>query len=324
MKRTLALLTLLLASLAAHAQQTTTTVRDRLWLFTVHAGANNVEYQSKHHICDFASGGSRMTPAEGAFWLGVPNVLFIRARDIPPLPSAEPGRRRTSFEQYAMSFAPLDRVVWSVVGAGGHGGMSELPPVLDLAKKFPNITGVYLDDFIVKAKVQPDGHQLGQPALRVEELKQARAEMKAAGRPLEIWATLYTHEINPARKLAAPVFQACEPPLATFFDQFDVLTLWTWNSEEIPELEANLAALEKLAPKHARIALGFYLWDFENRKPVPVELMQHQCDLGLKWLREGRIHDLIFLANTMLDVGMPSAEFSREWIKKNGGEKLNR
>lgn len=158
-------LAILLAPLAAHTQQTpslTATVRDRLWLFTVHAGANNVEYQSKHHICDFAAGGSRMTPAEGAFWLGVPNVLFIRARDIPPLSSAEPGRRRTSFEQYAMSFAPLDRVVWSVVGGGGHGGMNELPPVLDLAKKFPNITGVYLDDFIVKAKAQPDGRKLGQ------------------------------------------------------------------------------------------------------------------------------------------------------------------
>jgi hypothetical protein len=33
MRPTLFLLTLLLASLAAHAQQTTTTVRDRLWLF---------------------------------------------------------------------------------------------------------------------------------------------------------------------------------------------------------------------------------------------------------------------------------------------------
>jgi len=26
----------------------------------------------------------------------------------------------------------------------------------------------------------------------------------------------------------------------------------------------------------------------------------------------------------MLDVGMPSAEFSREWIKQHGDEKLNR
>ena len=50
--------------------------------------------------------------------------------------------------------------------------------------------------------------------------------------------------------------------------------------------------------------------------------MERQCELGLKWLREGRIHDLIFLANTVLDVGLPSAEFSRQWIKKVGDTKL--
>jgi hypothetical protein len=86
---------------------------------------------------------------------------------------------------------------------------------------------------------------------------------------------------------------------------------------------ANLTALERIAPKKARIALGLYIWDYHNKKPVPMELMKHQCDLGLKWLKEGRISDMIFLANTVLDVGMPSAEFSREWIKKHGQEKLH-
>ena len=33
---------------------------------------------------------------------------------------------------------------------------------------------------------------------------------------------------------------------------------------------------------------------------------------------------MIFLANTVLDVGLPSAEFSRQWIKKHGDEKLKR
>jgi hypothetical protein len=298
------------------------TVRDRLWIFTVYAGGNNKDQQGRHHICDFAPGGSRMTPAEGAFWLGVPNLLFIRAKDIPPLPSLETERAKTSFEQYAMSFQPLDRVVWSVVGSGGAGGMNELPPVLDLTRKYPNIRGVFLDDFVRPDK-QENGRMVGRPSLQREDLSLAREQMKSLGRPMEIWVTLYTHEINPVRK-TAPGFKECDPPLASFLDQFDVLTLWTWNSDEIPEWEENLTALEKIAPKHARIAMGLYLWDFHNRKPVPVELMRQQCDLGLQWLREGRIHDLIFLANTMLDVGMPSAEFAREWVRKNGGEKLNR
>lgn len=245
---------------ALHAQQpssnSTATVRDRLWVFAVAADLNN-----SHLELGNVRGGSRMTPAEGAFRLGVPNILFIRAFDIPPLLGAlESWRAKTAFEQYAISFQPLDRVVWSVVGSSGKGGLNELPHAISLARK-----------------------------------------------PMEIWVTLYSHEINESRKTAAPTYRGCEPPLASFLDQFDVLTLWTWNSDELRELEGNLVALEKIAPKKFRIALGLYIWDFHNKKPVSVGLMQHQCDLGLKWLKEGRISDMIFLANTVLDVGLPSA-----------------
>jgi len=322
MKRKIILASLAIAVAAtalAADTKTSATVRDRLWIFAVHAGANDGHLEMGN-----VRGGSRMTPAEGAFWLGVPNMLFIRAYDIPHLPGRDTWRVKTSFEQYAISFQPLDRVVWSVVGSGGEGGMKELPYVLPLARKFPNFTGVYLDDFIIDAKKQPDGRVAGRPALLPDELKRARGQMKAVGRPMEVWVTLYTHEINESRKTAAPTYRGCVPPLASFLDQFDVLTLWTWNSDELRELEENLVALEKIAPKKRRIALGLYIWDFHNKKPVPVDLMKHQCDLGLKWLKEGRISDMIFLANTVLDVGLPSAEFSREWIRQHGQEKLNR
>ena len=236
MKPALTLLAaLLMAPLAASAQQSTATVRDRLWIFTVYAGGNNRETQEKHYIDDYAPGGSRMTPAEGAFWLGVPNLLLIRAKDIPPLPSTEAARAKTTFEQYAISFQPLDRVVWSVVGGGGEGGMNELPPVLDLAKKYPNIRGVFLDDFVRPDK-RVNGRMVGRPSLQREDLRHAREQMKAVGRPMEVWVTLYTHEINESRKTAAPTYRGCEPPLASFLDQFDVLTLWTWNSDELREL----------------------------------------------------------------------------------------
>ena len=293
------------------------TVRDHLWIFTVFAGGDNSRLELGGY-----RGGSRMTPAEGAFWLGVPNLLFIRSHQIPSLPGLESWRAKTCFEQYAISFQSLDRVVWSVVGSGGKGGMNELGPVLDLAKKYPNFTGVYLDDFIIDVKRLGDGRLVGRPALMPDDLKRARTRMKAVGRPMETWITLYTHEINEARQISTPVFRGCDPPLADYLDLFDVLTLWTWNSDELPHLEENLAALEKIAPKNARIALGLYIWDYHNRKPVPIELMKHQCDSGLKWLKEGRIHEMIFLANTVMDAGVPSAEFSRAWVAKFGKEPL--
>lgn len=317
MRKPLALLCSIVAGWIALPAPAATTVRDRLWIFTVYAGGDN-NYLERGNV----RGGSRMTPAEGAFWLNVPNLLFIRSHDQPPLPGGEQWRAKTSFEQYAISFQPLDRVVWSVVGSGGKGGLSELGPVMQLAKKFPNICGIYLDDFIIEAKRQPDGTWMGRPALQPAELKQARESLKTVGRPMDVWVTLYTHEICPPRKTTSPAFRGCNPPLAEFLDLFDVLTLWTWNSDELLALEENFAALEKVAPKKCRIALGLYIWDYHNAKPVPLELMRHQCETGLKWLKAGRIHEMIFLANTVLDVGLPSAEFARQWIARVGAQTL--
>ena len=146
--------------------------------------------------------------------------------------------------------------------------------------------------------------------------------MKSAGKPMDIWVTLYTHEICRPRKTASPTYRGCDPALSELLDLFDVLTLWTWNSDELAALEENLAALEKIAPKKARIALGLYIWDYHNAKAVPLELMRHQCESGLKWLKERRIHEMLFLSNTVLDVGLPSAQFARDWIAKVGSQRL--
>ena len=305
------------AAEAAPADPERSTVRDRFWIFTVFAGGDNRSLESGG-----VHGGSRMTPAEGAFWLDVPNLLLIRSSNLPPLPGDEQSRAKTSFEQYAISFQPLDHVIWSVVGSGGKGGMGELDPTIQLAKQFPNISGIYLDDFIVDAKKQPDGTVAGRPAIEPAELTQARERLKTVGRPMDTWITLYTHEICPPRKTTSPGFRGCIPPLAEFLDLFDVLTLWTWNADELPALEENLAALEAIAPEDHRIALGLYMWDFPNRRPVPLELMKHQCELGLKWLHEKRIHEMIFLANTVIDVGLPSAEFARKWIAEVGQQPI--
>jgi len=306
-----------LAAAPATPVQRGVTVRDRMWIFTVFPGGDDNSLEAGGF-----RGGSRMTPAEGAFWLGVPNLLLIRSNNTPRLPGGEQWRAKTSFEQYAIAFQPLDRVVWSVVGSGGRGGMEELGPVIQLAKKYPNIGGVYLDDFIIDVKKQPDGTVAGRPAIQPADLKAARERLKAVGRPMDVWITLYTHEICPPRKTKSPGFRPCVPPLAEFLDLFDVLTLWTWNADELPALEQNLEALERIAPKRCRIALGMYLWDFPNRRPVPLDLMRHQCELGLKWLHAKRIHELIFLANTVLDIGAPSADFARQWIAQVGDQKL--
>ena len=69
--------------------------------------------------------------------------------------------------------------------------------------------------------------------------------------------------------------------------------------------------------------LGCYLWDFSlPTRTIPIELMEHQCELGLKWLRAGEIEGIIFLGSNIMDKHLKAVEWTREWIARVGEEKL--
>ena len=111
------------------------TVRDRLWLFGVPADGPRLFYEGAGY-----RGGSRITPAEGAHWLGVPNLMFItQPWNQPPAMAREKAWKTvTTKEQYAISFQSLKRVQWAAVGSGGLGGLAEVPDIVTLAKDYPN------------------------------------------------------------------------------------------------------------------------------------------------------------------------------------------
>lgn len=332
MKPTLTFLTaLLLAPLAASAEQAASnTVRDHLWLFGCPPNADGGYLENAGY-----RGGSRMTPVEGAFWLGVPNVLFVTQDENRPKAMwfESKWKAKTTMEQWAIAFEPMKRVNWAAVGSSGGGGLKTVPDIATLAKKYPNFTGIYLDDFVKDRSKRPDGTFAGKPAMTESELKSMRDQLGKVGRPMEVWTTIYTYDLDPQHA----DYTHCEPPLVNSMKHFDLIVLWTWQSADLRNLEKNLARLEAVKPKTSRIALGIYLWDYtgidEARKsdpayrwgkPVPLDLMEHQCSLGLKWLKEGRVSDLVILANTHLDLGINTAPWMREWIKKHGDENLNR
>ena len=47
---------------------------------------------------------------------------------------------------------------------------------------------------------------------------------------------------------------------------------------------------------------------------MPIELMEHQCRMGRKWLENGRIEGMIFLASCICDMGLETVEWTRRWI----------
>jgi hypothetical protein len=267
-----------------------TTVRERLWLWGHEAGSHDGHFN--------LPGKSRMTPAEAAFYLDIPNLIMVRYDDKPAMP----------FDQLALALRPLHRVHWSVVGAMGRSTAAETEHVLDLATRFPNITGVFLDDFFrdgAPDTAQSAGTESG--ALPLAELQALRNRLVVAGRRLDLGVTLYTHQL--------------EQPLGPYLDHCDLVSLWTWKSPDLEHLEAHMSKCEALAP-HSVKFLGLYLWDYGLKQPMPLELMQMQAELGLRWLRDGRVGGLIFLASCICDLGLETVEWSRAWIRQVGDAPL--
>jgi hypothetical protein len=263
------------------------TVRDRLWIFSCATNS------------DFPHVGRRsvMTPAEGAFYLGVPNIIMVQSSES----EAKYGRLDPPLAQYTVALRPLKRVVWSVVGSGGFHSAAETKEVLELARSTPNFAGIMLDDFFT-------GKKEGKRAqLTVEELAEIRRQLERTGKKLDIFATYYVTQFD--------------LPLRDYLDLIDVVTLWTWKPEELKNLESNLKRAEAAAPK-ARKMLGCYVVDYGKKEGVPVSWMKLQCETGLRCLREHKIDGMIFLGNTVLDLGFESVEWTRQWIQQVGDTRL--
>ena len=104
-----------------------------------------------------------------------------------------------------------------------------------------------------------------------------------------------------------------DEPVSQHLELCDKVTLWTWQSEQLRDLERNFARLQRLAPTMSKL-LGCYMWDFAAARPMPLDLMQHQCELGLGWLNDGAIDGMIFLASPICDLELEAVEWTRQWI----------
>jgi len=264
-----------------------TTVRDRLWIFCCAANS------------DFPTIGRRsvMTPAEGAFFLGVPNIIMVQSSTT----EAKYGRLEPPFAQYMYALRPLKRVAWSVVGSGGFSDPAETEEVLQLAQTQPKFVAAMLDDFFTGRKEGP------RAKWTVEELASFRRRLLAVNKDLRIFATYYVTQTA--------------LPLDDYLDLIEVVTLWNGNSTDLVNLESHMKRAEAAAPK-AKKMLGCYVVDYHRKEGVPQELMKHQCETGLRWLREGRIEGIVFLGNTTMDLGFPSVEWTRRWVQEVADQPL--
>jgi hypothetical protein len=282
------------------------TVRDRLWVF---CNPVNADY-------DVVRRRTVMSPFESAVYMGVPNIIMVNS--YPPRQDGaalQPDDERffrawvPPFELYAYPLKLLKRVTWSIVDDSGVTLDWEREQVLAMARKTPNFVGLFMDDFFRFPKKPEPNPKLA--SLTVDELRAVQQELKRPGKKLDLYVTLYN--------------EGLDHPIGEYLELIDVITFWNHGTAALANLDQNLTRLAKLASK-SRIMLGCYTAEADDHRtprwlPMPVETMKYQCELGLKFLHEGRIKGIIIYGN-FLDFGWESHEWARQWIQKVGDTKL--
>jgi hypothetical protein len=142
-----------------------------------------------------------------------------------------------------------------------------------------------------------------------QDLAAAKRRMQAIdGRKLDLAVVVYNRQIDPG--------------IVPILKDVDSVLFWTWDSSDLKDLEANFRRLKELLPGK-KVFLGCYLWDFcSPPHTISTDLMEHQCELGLKWLRAGEIEGMIFLGTNIMVKNLKAVEWTREWIARVGNEKL--
>jgi len=261
-----------------------TKVKDKLWSWGHEANSHSTGYSLDRQ--------SRMTPAEGAFYLGTPNLIMVRYNGNPAPP----------FDQHLISYRPLQNVVWSIVGASGVSDSDEIDQFRSLASKFPNLSGAMMDDFF-----HPVDENGSIATFSPEQLTTIREQLVVDGRRRDLWVVLYDFQLD--------------FPFEAHLEKCDVTTFWTWKADDLEKLEANFERFHAKMPEMRKV-LGIYMYDYGQQKEMPVEVIRAQCELGLRWLRQGRIEGMIFLATCICDLELEAVEWARQWIAEVGEETL--
>ncbi len=259
-------------------------VRNRFWNWTHYPGVYDGMFGLPHN--------SRIHPVAASEYLGTPNIVFVRAFEKPAYP----------FEEYAKGFKGVKNLQWSITGDSGDTSAEEREQVLKLVESMPNITGLYMDDFF---HMTSEGREA---SMSVDEIKAIRERMNIKGRQLDLGVVAYTKDKFDKRMI--PYLKLC-----------DRISLWFWKSDELADLEMNFDRLRDVAGEK-RIQMGCYMWDYGVQKPMPLDRMELQCEQGLKWLREGKIADMIFCGAHLCDQKLEAVEWTRDWIAKVGDQPL--
>ena len=269
-------------------------LKDRFWIWGQNAGSHHGERNSYN-----LPGKNLMETREGCDFLGIDRCCRVAMGSTGPFPP---------FDKEAEKIKNLKEIVWSAVGSGGikqhNDDKSDLDEVLRMAETYPNITGAILDDFFSSvefAESKPARHS-------VESIRNMKEKLHSFNkRHLDLWLVWYTYQL--------------EYNVRSYTELCDVITMWTWKGSDLAALKENIAKLIEKTPGKRRFA-GCYMWNYGERKPLSVEQMKSQCETYYNAIKKGDMEGIIFCSNCICDIGLDTAEWTKNWIKEVGDEKI--
>ena len=171
---------------------------------------------------------------------------------------------------------------------------AEAENVSRLSTKYPNITGAIHDD--MKGLVEREH-------CAPEQYAEIYAALKNHNPRLNLWAVVYTHELNPA-------------DWAGFEPFMDVINLWVWRAKDLPKLDEGVERCREMFPDKPLI-MGCYLRDYTAAAPVPMELLKLQWEKLLRHLQEGTVAGYSILGAVLIDGQQEQAAWVRDFIAAN-------
>ena len=256
-------------------------LKSRLWIWGQDPGTHHAERDNVYNL----PGENKMTPDEGARYLGVENVCRVVMEDKPEPP----------FDGEAEKLKEFPKVAWSIIGSCGsarnHGGGNDLDEVIDLSKKYPNIVAGIMDDFMCPSRM----------SVYTPDIIRGYADILHAHN-LSMWTVIYEHELMDE---AAPYLAEC-----------DVITFWTWCGSNLKNLEENFSRVRSLCTPDKSLMVGCYLWNYGESRPLTMDEMKYQLDVYGAWLAEGKVDGIIFCSNCICDIGLDTVAYAKEWIAR--------
>lgn len=268
------------------------TVRDKIWMYGAVCGAYHL---AAHYNMP---GVNTVDCAAACRKYGLSRAVMDVCVKGPYYPfDAESGK---------LSF--LDELVWTIIPSGGvqrnEEAFFDMEEVIRQIRKFPNVKGIFCDDFQIRRRTLC-------PPEKLLQMKQCVAS--ASPRPIDMWLVVY----------AADIFTERSTPhhILDYTDIADTISFWSWHPFHLKVLREHLQFTMSKVPGK-KLNLGIYLWDFSAGKPLPPEFMQMQLDLALELLHAGVVSGLTICASCIMGLGIEAEEMFARWLEKHGEEEV--